>query len=100
MKITRRQGVGTPEIAPGIQPGGGLEGRGESAQAAQAGDSVSLSEEARLLNRAKKETGSIESRSGERVAELRKAVEEGKFRPEPTAVAKSFLREILAYFVR
>lgn len=99
MKITRRTGIGTPPLAGEIPPPDidVEESEVTEHQPRPAQDTVSVSEKARLLGQLKSAQG--EERA-EKVAALRKAVEEGTFQPEIRAVARSFLREVLAFFVR
>ncbi len=99
MKITRRTGIGTPPLTGGIPPSDVDVEEAEAAarQPNQARDTVSVSEKARLLGQLR--LGEGEERA-EKIGALRKAVEEGSFQPEIRAVARSFLREVLGFFVR
>ena len=99
MKITDGKGVLDPQLTgpDGIrgERGGKTEGTTPAA-----GDRVSVSEAARDLARLRAQVGELDEGREDRVSELRAALAAGQYRVDPTAVARSVLRDLLSDQVR
>ena len=94
MKIDERKGVLDPQLTgtDPIRP----ETRTPVAQpAAVAGDRVSVSDTARELAGLRAAVGDLTGLREDRVAALQSAVDAGRYAPEPHAVAKSVLRDLI-----
>ena len=97
MKIHENAGVGAPKRSNDVRGvRDKLKEQGARTRTGKAGtDRISVSEEARLLSKLRRELGDIGSVRAEKVQALRDRIEKGEYRPDLKAVARSFLESIL-----
>ena len=99
MKITDGKGLLDQQLIGPDAIRGGSDGKVGGTTAAGA-DRVSVSDAARDLARLRAEVGELDAGREDRVSELKTAVAAGLYRVDPTAVARSVLRDLLRDQVR